>query len=88
MLSTKAATAESGHALYNALQQFHPELDEDGTGDYYVSVGLGNDRQVIEVLNAIQAFLAHGAVGAVESMSVSLDGRSYRIHGEAQKGEG
>jgi len=86
MLTIKAATQGSGRALYNALEEFHPELDQVEDGGYHVSVGLGSDRRVLEVLDAIQAFLADRAAGTVDSMTVSLDGRDYTLHTEAEQG--
>ena len=82
-LTIKAATQESTRALYDALHEFHPELDQDEHGSYHVSAGLGSDRRALEILDAIQAFLADRAVGTVDSMTVSLDGRNYTLHSEA-----
>jgi hypothetical protein len=88
MLTIKAATPESGRSLYDALQQFHPELGQTESGDYYVSVGLGGDRRVLDVLDAISAYLADRAEGTVGSMNISLDGRAYTIHGQGTREEG
>jgi hypothetical protein len=84
-MTVRAATQESARALYNVLQQFHPELDSDEGGEYYVSVVLGSDRRVLEVLEAIEAFFADLAAGTVETLTVSLDGHSYRLHGEGTR---
>jgi hypothetical protein len=74
MLTIKAATRDSGLALYNALQEFYPELDIDEAGECFVTVGLGSDRRVLDVFETIQGHLADRAAGAgVHSMSVALD---------------
>jgi hypothetical protein len=53
MFTVQAATPASAAALYSALSPFHPELETDDEGRCSVSVALGSDRQVLEVLDAI-----------------------------------
>jgi hypothetical protein len=79
-LKIEPATAESGHALSNALWSFHPEISEDADGTSFVAVGLTDDRQVLEVLDAIAAFLAERNRDGTEGrIDLSLDGRRYTI---------
>jgi len=79
-LMIEPATAESGHALYNALWSFHPEFTEDETGRALVSVCLRDDSQVLEVFDAIEKFLAERRPDpAPTSIDLSLNGRRYRI---------
>jgi hypothetical protein len=74
MLTIRAATRESGLALYNTLQEFHPELDIDEAGECFVTVDLGSDRRVLDVFDTIQEHLADRAAGVgVDSMTVALD---------------
>jgi hypothetical protein len=81
MLTIQAATPESAQNLYNTLAEFHPELvDQDGK--WFVSVGLGSDRQVVQVLDAIHSFLdARSAGTPPDSVVVALDERKYTIRG-------
>jgi hypothetical protein len=53
MFTVQAATPASAAALYSALSPFHPELETDDEGRCSVSVALGSDRQVLQVLDAI-----------------------------------
>ena len=77
ILTIKAATVESAAALYSAMSAFQPELETDDEGGCYVSFDLGSDKRVLEVLNALEDFLAVRAESqGVASMSVALDGRS------------
>jgi hypothetical protein len=74
------ATPESGHALYNALWSFHPEIAEDENGKSFVSVALKDDRQVLEIFDAIEAFLSErGGETPATSIDLSLNGRRYRL---------
>jgi len=82
ILTINAATGESAQALYRALSPFQPELDSDEQGAHSVSVELGSDKRVVEVLDAIQLFLAGRAAGTVtSSLTVALDGHDYTLHG-------
>jgi hypothetical protein len=79
-MTIKAATIASGHALRNALARFEPSLDVQD-GECFVSIELGGDRHVIEVLAAIEDYVTtRPAGGTVSSMSVALDGRGYTVH--------
>lgn len=81
MFTIQAASPASAAALYNALSTFHPELETDNEGRCSVSVALGSDRQVVEVLNTIHDHLRSRADGdAVSSMVVALDDRHYTLH--------
>jgi hypothetical protein len=82
MFTVQAATPASAAALYSALSPFHPELETDDEGRCSVSVALGSDRQVLQVLDAIHQHLrSRGEVGTVNSLTVALDERTYTLHG-------
>jgi hypothetical protein len=76
VLTIKARSVESAGALYSALAQFRPELEDDEQGGLYVSVELGSDRRIVEVLDAIQLFRANRAAAAATSaLTLELDSR-------------
>jgi hypothetical protein len=66
MFTVQAATPASAAALYSALSPFHPELETNDEGRCSVSVALGSDRHVVQVLDAIHEHLrSHGEDGTV-----------------------
>ena len=67
ILTIKARSVDSAGALYCALAQFQPELEDDEQGGLYVSLELGSDRRTLQVLDAIELFRANRAVAAVTS---------------------
>jgi hypothetical protein len=80
-LTIQAATHLSAQGLYSALSDFHPELVVDDEDKFFVSVDLGSDRQVVEVLDALHRFLdSRAEETVVNSMVVSLDERHYTLH--------
>ncbi len=86
-LTVHAASLESGRALYSALYRFHPEFEPDANGSCFVSVDLGGDRHVLEVLAAIEDYVSDRPRGtATHSMSVALTGRGYTIHSRPRLG--
>jgi hypothetical protein len=81
MLTIQAATPLSAQGLCSALSPFNAELTTDDEGRSFVSVELGSDRQVVEVLNALQRHLDTRAEGTVvDSVVVALDERKYTMH--------
>lgn len=81
-LTIHAASLESGRALYSELHRFHPELEPDGNGSCFVSIDLGGDRHVLDVLAALEDYVTDRPQGgAMHPMSVALEGRGYTIHG-------
>jgi hypothetical protein len=79
-LTIQPATHQSAQDLCSALSDFDPELGTDGEERYFVSVELGSDQRVVEVLNVLQQFVDSRVVGAVEqSVVVALDERRYTI---------
>jgi hypothetical protein len=82
-LTIQAATPSSAHDLNSALSVFYPQVVTDDEGKCFVSVELGSDREVVEVLAAIQRFVDAKAVDAVKkSVVVALDERRYTFHPE------
>jgi hypothetical protein len=80
-LTIDAATADSAAALYSALSAFRTELVE-WEGRYRVEVSLGrSDREVVDVLNAIERFVNERHTG---SARIKLNGHDYTLH-EAQR---
>jgi hypothetical protein len=77
VLTIKAVSAESAEGLYGALEEFQPVLEHEEDGGHFVSVQLGSDRRVLDVLDAIQSFLADRAAAVTSSAIVEFDGRSY-----------
>jgi hypothetical protein len=86
-LTIHAASLESGRALYSALYRFHPEFEPDANGSCFVSIDLGDDRHVLEVLAAIEDYVSDRPQGsAARSVSVALAGRGYTIHSRPSLG--
>ena len=80
-LTIQAATHLSAQGLYSALSEFQPELHTDAENRCFVSVQLGSDRHVVDVLAAIQHFADSRAAGALENSVVfELAERQYTIH--------
>jgi len=80
-LSIQAASFESATRLRSALDPFQPELTKDTEGRYFVSVQLGSDSHVVEILDAIQDHLAKRAQDEpVSLLTVALDDRRYTVH--------
>jgi hypothetical protein len=78
-LSIEAASPESAHGLYEALADFSADLRETDDGRRYVDVELrGSDREIVDVLNAIEDYITRRSCGPA---LVGLDGRKYTIHG-------
>jgi hypothetical protein len=79
-LVIEATTQESGQELYSVLSEFHPELFTGSDGGQ-VSVGLVSDRQVVEVLDAIQRYLTENALRSlVSSLRIAVAGRSFTLY--------
>jgi hypothetical protein len=80
-LTIEAVTEQSGQALFHALSRFQPHWTKDEQGRYFVTVMLGSDERVLEVLDAIEGHLAERAEGdPASSLRVALDGRQYTLH--------
>ena len=80
-LVIEATTHESGQELYSVLSKFHPELFTDANCDGHVSIGLVSDRQVVEVLDAIQRYLTEDALRSlVSTLRVAVAGRSFTLY--------
>jgi hypothetical protein len=52
-ITIEAATRESAVALSKALAEFRAELRESD-GRRFIDVELGGDREIVEVLNAVE----------------------------------
>jgi hypothetical protein len=76
-LTIKARSTESARGLLDALSMFHPELVEGEDGGQSVVVDLGNDRDIIAVLNALERCVSDRADGPVP---LELEGRTYTMH--------
>jgi hypothetical protein len=80
-LVIEATTHESGQELYSVLSEFHPELFTGSNGDRRVSVGLVSDRQLVDVLDAIQRYLTENALRSlVSSLRIAVAGRSFTLY--------
>ena len=79
-LVIEATTHEYGQELYGILSEFHPELFDD-EGDRHVSVGLVSDREVVEVLDAVQRYLTDNALRSLlSSLRIAVAGRSFTLY--------
>jgi len=77
-ITIEAATPESAVALCEALAGFHAELRQDDDGRRFVDVELrGGDREIVEVLNAVEDYVTHRDDGPA---LVAIDGRGYMLH--------
>jgi hypothetical protein len=56
-MTLEAATLESGRVLYSVLSSFHPDFDVDAAGRSFVSVSLGNQEELVEVLDTLRQHL-------------------------------
>ena len=75
MIKTK--TRESAQSFFEALRRFDPALGSNPRDGYFVSVDLGgNDRRILEVLDAIHEHVEKGHT----LTHVELDGRAYSVH--------
>jgi len=77
-ITIEAATPASATGLYEALSGFQVELREADDGRRYVEVQLGRgDREIVEVLNAIEDYVTERASGPAR---IGLNGRNYLMH--------
>jgi hypothetical protein len=80
-LVIEATTHDSGQALDSLLSSFDPELFNGEDGRHDMSIGLVSDRQVVDVLDAIQRYLTDQALHSlISSLRVVLDGRAYTLY--------
>jgi hypothetical protein len=71
-----AKTRESAQSLFDALQRFDPSLGGSSRDGYFVSVDVGgNDRRILEVLDAIHEHVEKGHT----LTRVEVDGRGYIV---------
>jgi hypothetical protein len=83
-LTIQAASHESARSLLGALTEFEAELIETLDGRWEVVVNLGRgDREVVAVLNALEAHVTQRARGPAR---LELNGRSYVMHPERESG--
>lgn len=77
-LTIEAASRESAQGLHDALAAFRVQLWEgkDGTCRVEVTLGAG-DREIVEVLNAIEAYVTARHAGAAH---IKLNGHDYTLH--------
>jgi hypothetical protein len=72
-----AKSRESAQSLFETLQRFDPALGGNSRDGYFVSVDVGgNDRRILEVLDAIHEHVEKGHT----LTRVELDGRAYTVH--------
>jgi hypothetical protein len=78
-LTVAAKDVHSANELHGALAQFGAELEQAEPDGYCVVVPLRRrtERQIIEVLDAIQAYVTGRNDGPAR---VDLDGRTYTMH--------
>jgi hypothetical protein len=76
-LTVHAATAYSAQAMAGALSQFDSESNEVG-GNYEVTVTLGGgDREIVDVLNALELYVTERANGPAQ---IEFEGHEYTLH--------
>ena len=76
-LTIKARTAESAQRLDAALTEFRPAMVESEDG-WRVEVELGpGDREIVDVLNAIERYITERQSGPAQ---IELHGRDYTMH--------
>jgi hypothetical protein len=77
-LTIAAASRESALGLNAALADFQTALIEKPDGRYDVEIVLGRgDREITEVLNAIELYVTRRAAGPAQ---IEMDGHSYVLH--------
>ena len=88
-LTIEAATHLSGQELFSELSEFNPALIIDDEDRCFVSVDLGSDRRVVEVLNAVQRFVDARAEGATmnSSLMVSVNEKRYRLNADLNRAD-
>ena len=80
-LTIEARTRESARDLYTALSAFRVSLWESDDGPCRVEVTLGrSDREIVELLNAIEAHVTERRAGAAR---IRLNDRTYTLVGAA-----
>jgi len=77
MLTINVATPGSARALHAALSDFRTKRVELEDGGYQVEVALGNDRQIVDVLNAIELYVTRRRDGPAR---IGFNGHSYSLH--------
>ena len=80
MLTIRAASPESGHALLAALSGFRAELLESAEGCEVVGRLDRNYSEIVAVLNALAEHVNDRADGPAR---VELSGRTYLMHPDA-----
>lgn len=75
--TVEAESPESSQAVSGALAEFGPQLAGGEQEGYRVGIPLrGSDRQVVEVLHALERYVAERNAGPAH---VRLGGRGYAI---------
>ena len=75
--TVKARNLESAQALFDALRRFDPALLGNSSEGYSVSIDVGgNERRLLEVLDAIQEHARERQAAT----RVRLDGKDYTVH--------
>jgi len=75
-ITIEAATPESAVGLYAALGPFGAELRKGADGRRFIDVEFGGDRQIVDVLNAMD-YVTERDDGPAR---VALDGHNYTLH--------
>ena len=75
-LTIHAASAESAHAMLAVLGTFSAELVAREDGGFEVTVELAGDREIVDVLNALEQYVSSRS----EAARVELSGREYTMH--------
>jgi hypothetical protein len=79
----ESLTIEDAALAASALGVLGDRGHADAEGGCFVSVDLGSDRQVLEVLDTIQGFVSSRAEGALrDSVVIDLDERTYTARPE------
>lgn len=77
-MSVEAASRESVLGLHQALAGYRADLREPDGGPPCIEIEMrGSDRELVEVLNAIEEYITQRSCGPARLM---LNGRKYTLH--------
>jgi hypothetical protein len=75
-LTIEAASPESASDFCLALSGFNAQSSETEDGKHLVSVKVSSDKQIIELLNTLEAHVSRRGRKA----HIDLDGHNYTLH--------
>lgn len=78
-LAVSTSTLELAQGLHDALIGFQPALTRDGDGWRVTVLLSGDERRLLDILDALQRHLTARNDG---SARIELEGRTYTLHPE------